>query len=119
MPSATWWFVIIRPFGDTNDDEPPPPPSLPYLIDDIRTWSIHSLVGSKPYTFLSCSSGRLSNVHIPSSGLHGAGSHVAGAGFVVFAGVSGRVGAKYAAARTITIARICFTEDDTISRLTF
>ena len=56
QPSPTWWFVIMRPSGETKEPEPP---SMK-RTEARRTLSSHSFVGSKPYFAFSCASGGLS-----------------------------------------------------------
>src|SRR5262245_15909152 len=68
QPRPTWWLVIIRPSGETNEPEPP---SL-NRTEASRTLSSHAGVGVKPYTSFNRPSGGLSNVHIPSSATTGA-----------------------------------------------
>src|SRR5262249_28043182 len=60
---ATWWFVMIRPLGDTNEPDPP----LLKRMDDFCTCSSQAADGSK--LCLSCNSlrGGLVNSHMPSS----------------------------------------------------
>ena len=61
---ATWWLVMTRPFGETNEPEPP----VSKRTEPSRTWSSHSLVGSNWYFSLRYCNGRPSKGHMPSSG---------------------------------------------------
>jgi hypothetical protein len=55
-----WWFVRMRPVGDTKDDEQPEPKRA----HESRTFSSHAASGLKPYSFSNMSRGAFSNVHI-------------------------------------------------------
>ena len=45
--APTWWLVMTRPFGETNEPEPP---EL-NRTEDSRTWSSHSSVGLEAVLF--------------------------------------------------------------------
>ena len=55
QPRPTWWLVIMRPSGETKEPEPP---SMK-RTEARRSWSSHSVVGSKPYFSLSGLRGRV------------------------------------------------------------
>src|SRR5215831_18170640 len=63
MASApTWWLVMIRPSGETNEPEP-----CGKRTDDFCTWSSHLSEISKLYLSLRYLAGGLVNSHMPSS----------------------------------------------------
>src|ERR1043165_5480024 len=61
-PAPTWWFVKVRPFGETKEPEP-----MLNRTDDRRTWSSHCWLGSNPYFAFTRAFGKALNSHMPSS----------------------------------------------------
>ncbi len=47
LSRAQWWFVMIRPFGDTNEAEQPPP----NRSEARRSEFNHFWSGLNPYSF--------------------------------------------------------------------